>query len=61
MNATHPSTVPFGAAAGQHERRTLLGWKSSLHAEPRQAKKFYLAITGFTVIAIGLNFLGPIR
>jgi Mn2+/Fe2+ NRAMP family transporter len=35
-----------------------MGWKSSLHARPKQARAFYVATTGFTMIAISLNFLG---
>ena len=34
------------------------GWKHSLHARPSEAKKFYLAIAGFTALAMGMNFLG---
>ena len=36
----------------------MLGWKSSLHAKPREAKKFYICIAGFTLLAAGMNFLG---
>jgi len=41
----------------------VLGWKSSLHAKPREAVRFYLCIAAFTAVAVGLNFLGfnPIR
>ncbi|TIU06988.1 MAG: divalent metal cation transporter, partial [Mesorhizobium sp.] len=35
-----------------------VGWKHSLHAKPREAPKFYIAIGAFTLIAVGLNFLG---
>ena len=35
-----------------------MGWRSSLHARPREAKRFYLCIAGFTALAVGLNFLG---
>src|SRR5215212_10161050 len=37
---------------------SLMGWKSSLHAKPSDAKKFYLLILTFTVIAVVMNFLG---
>jgi Mn2+/Fe2+ NRAMP family transporter len=41
----------------------VVGWKHSLHAKPSEAKKFYGAIAGFTVLAMGMNFLGfnPMR
>ena len=35
-----------------------LGWKSSLHAEPREAKAFYALIAAFTLLAVLLNSLG---
>jgi hypothetical protein len=35
-----------------------MGWRSSLHARPKEAGRFYLCIAGFTVLAAGLNFLG---
>jgi Mn2+/Fe2+ NRAMP family transporter len=35
-----------------------IGWKSSLHAKPREAKKFYAVVAAFTLAAIALNFLG---
>jgi hypothetical protein len=34
-----------------------LGWRSSLHAKAREARKFYTAIGVFTAIAVGLKFL----
>lgn len=39
------------------------GWKHGLYKKPCQAKAFYLAIAGFTLIATALNFLGinPMR
>jgi len=39
------------------------GWKHGLHAKPAEAKKFYIAITVFTALAMGMNFLGinPIK
>ena len=38
--------------------RQVMGWKSGLHARPKQARHFYVATAGFTALAIGLNFLG---
>ena len=39
------------------------GWRSGLSYRPNEAKVFYAAITLFTLIAMGLNFLGinPMR
>jgi Mn2+/Fe2+ NRAMP family transporter len=34
------------------------GWRHSLHSKPREAKKFYASIIGFTVIGVAMNFLG---
>jgi Mn2+/Fe2+ NRAMP family transporter len=45
------------AVAGYCEL-SVSGWKHSLHAKPSEAKKFYSVIAGFTVLAMGLNFLG---
>ena len=36
----------------------VMGWKHSLHAKPREAKKFYVAIAVFTTLAMSMNFLG---
>ncbi len=35
-----------------------LGWKHGLYRKPSEAKKFYVVIGFFTLIAIGLNFFG---
>jgi NRAMP (natural resistance-associated macrophage protein)-like metal ion transporter len=50
--------VPIMTAGGAYDLCQVLGWKSSLHAKPRQAKGFYLVIAVLTLIAIGLNFIG---
>jgi Mn2+/Fe2+ NRAMP family transporter len=50
--------VPIMTAGAAYDLAQVMGWKSSLHARPAEAKKFYLAIVGFTGIAMGLNFLG---
>ncbi len=34
------------------------GWRHGLHVEAAHAKKFYMAIVGFTLLAMGLNFFG---
>ncbi|MBR0646167.1 NRAMP family divalent metal transporter [Plastoroseomonas hellenica] len=50
--------VPIMTAGAAYDLCQVLGWKSSLHARPREAKRFYACIAGFTLVAVGLNFLG---
>src|SRR5215204_2387088 len=50
--------VPIMTTGAAYDLCQVLGWKHSLHAKPREAKKFYAAIGGFTVVAMCLNFLG---
>jgi Mn2+/Fe2+ NRAMP family transporter len=50
--------VPVMTTGAAYDLAQALGWKHSLHAKPREAKRFYAAVGAFTVIAIGLNFLG---
>jgi Mn2+/Fe2+ NRAMP family transporter len=50
--------VPIMTAGAAYDLCQVVGWKSSLHAKPREAKRFYAAVAAFTAIAIGLNFLG---
>ena len=50
--------VPVMTAGAAYDLAQSLGWKHSLHARVRDAKKFYAAIAGFTVLAVSLNFLG---
>jgi NRAMP (natural resistance-associated macrophage protein)-like metal ion transporter len=55
--------VPIMTTGAAYDLAQVLGWKSSLHARPGEAKRFYLAIAAFTLVAVGLNFLGfnPMR
>lgn len=55
--------VPIMTTGAAYDLCQVVGWKSSLHARPREAKRFYLAITGFTTAAVALNFIGlnPMR
>jgi Mn2+/Fe2+ NRAMP family transporter len=55
--------VPIMTTGAAYDLCQVLGWKSSLHASPAEAKKFYALIGGFTLIAAALNFLGlnPMR
>ena len=50
--------VPIMTTGAAYDLCQVVGWKHSLHAKPREAKRFYAAIGGFTVLAMGMNFLG---
>ncbi len=50
--------VPIMTTGAAYDLSQVAGWKHSLHARPSEAKKFYLAIAGFTALAMGMNFLG---
>ena len=50
--------VPVMTTGAAYDLSQVMGWKHSLHAKPSEAKKFYAAIGVFTLIAMGLNFLG---
>jgi NRAMP (natural resistance-associated macrophage protein)-like metal ion transporter len=50
--------VPIMTTGAAYDLCQVMGWKSSLHAKPSQAKKFYACIGVFTVLAMCLNFLG---
>ncbi|HSU14924.1 divalent metal cation transporter [Longimicrobium sp.] len=50
--------VPIMTTGAAYDLAQTLGWKHGLHTRPREAKKFYAAIAGFTLLAMGMNFLG---
>ncbi len=50
--------VPIMTTGAAYDLCQSLGWKGSLHARPREAPLFYLCIAGFTLLGVGLNFLG---
>src|SRR3954454_5712360 len=50
--------VPIMTTGAAYDLCQVMGWKSSLHAKPKEATRFYLCIAGFTALAVGLNFLG---
>jgi Mn2+/Fe2+ NRAMP family transporter len=50
--------VPVMTTGAAYDVAQVLGWRHSLHAKPHEAKKFYAAIIGFTVIGVTMNFLG---
>jgi NRAMP (natural resistance-associated macrophage protein)-like metal ion transporter len=55
--------VPIMTTGAAYDLCQVMGWKSSLHARPKEAKLFYACIAGFTCLAVVLNFLGfnPMR
>lgn len=50
--------VPVMTTGAAYDFCQVVGWKHSLHAKPKEAKKFYAAIAVFTVLAMSMNFLG---
>jgi NRAMP (natural resistance-associated macrophage protein)-like metal ion transporter len=50
--------VPVMTTGAAYDLSQSFGWKHGLYRKPSDAKKFYIAIAVFTLIAIGLNYLG---
>lgn len=50
--------VPVMTTGAAYDLCQTFGWKHGLHAKPAEAKKFYIAITLFTAIAMCMNFFG---
>jgi Mn2+/Fe2+ NRAMP family transporter len=50
--------VPVMTIGAAYDLCQTFGWKHGLHVKPREARKFYFAITIFTLLAMGLNFFG---
>lgn len=50
--------VPVMTTGAAYDLCQVMGWKHSLHAKPSEAKKFYVAIGVFTLLAMSMNFLG---
>jgi NRAMP (natural resistance-associated macrophage protein)-like metal ion transporter len=55
--------VPVMTSGAAYDLAQMLGWRHSLHARFSEAKPFYGAIAGFTLIGVLMNFLGlnPMR
>ena len=55
--------VPIMTTGAAYDVCQAFGWKHGLHARPSEAKRFYLLIAGFTLIAMCMNFFGfnPMR
>lgn len=50
--------VPVMTTGAAYDLCQSLGWRNGLYRKPAEAKKFYIAIGAFTLVAIGMNFLG---
>jgi NRAMP (natural resistance-associated macrophage protein)-like metal ion transporter len=50
--------IPVMTGGAAYDLCQTAGWKNGLNKRPAQAKRFYLAIAGFTVLGMGMNFLG---
>jgi len=50
--------VPVMTGGAAYDLCQTLGWKYGLNKPPIQAKRFYMAIAIFTLMAMGMNFLG---
>lgn len=50
--------VPVMTTGAAYDLAQAFGWRHSLHARPREARKFYAAVAGFTLVGVALNFLG---
>ncbi|HLH01282.1 MAG TPA: divalent metal cation transporter [Bryobacteraceae bacterium] len=50
--------VPVMTTGAAYDLCQSFGWKHGLYRKPREAKRFYIAISIFTLIAIALNFFG---
>jgi Mn2+/Fe2+ NRAMP family transporter len=50
--------VPVMTTGAAYDLAQTVGWKYGLHARPRQAKKFYVVMTLFTLIGVAMNFIG---
>ena len=50
--------VPVMTGGAAYDLCQTVGWKYGLSKRPAQAKRFYLAIAGFTLLGVGMNILG---
>ena len=50
--------VPVMTTGAAYDLAQAFGWRHGLHAHFKDARKFYLAIAGFTALAVALNGLG---
>jgi Mn2+/Fe2+ NRAMP family transporter len=50
--------VPVMTTGAAYDLAQTVGWRHGMHAKPREAKKFYAAIAGFTLVGVAMNFIG---
>lgn len=50
--------VPVMTTGAAYDLCQSFGWKHGLYRKPQDAKKFYIAITVFTSMAMSINFMG---
>jgi NRAMP (natural resistance-associated macrophage protein)-like metal ion transporter len=50
--------VPVMTTGAAFDLAQSFGWSHGIHKRPKEAKKFYMAIALFTLIAMGMNFFG---
>jgi NRAMP (natural resistance-associated macrophage protein)-like metal ion transporter len=50
--------VPVMTTGAAFDVAQSFGWRHGIHKRPAEAKKFYIAIEVFTILAMGLNFFG---
>jgi Mn2+/Fe2+ NRAMP family transporter len=55
--------VPVMTTGAAYDLAQTFGWRHSLHAKPREARKFHAAVIAFTRIGVAMNFFGfnPMR
>jgi Mn2+/Fe2+ NRAMP family transporter len=55
--------VPVMTIGAAYDVSQTFGWENGLHRKPATAKRFYAAVTVFTLLAMALNFIGinPMR
>jgi Mn2+/Fe2+ NRAMP family transporter len=55
--------VPVMTTGAAYDLAQTFGWRHSLHARPRQARRFYAAIMVVTALGVAMNFAGlnPLR
>jgi Mn2+/Fe2+ NRAMP family transporter len=50
--------VPVMTGGAAYDLCQTVGWKYGLNKRPAQAKRFYIAITVFTLLGVAMNYLG---
>lgn len=50
--------IPVMTTGAAYDLCQSMGWKHGLYRKPSEAKKFYTAVTVFTLLGIALNFFG---